>query len=258
MNHPVLARAKTLSRRIYASLPWGFRVANLFLKLASGYIDAFGRLVYAEMIKAGVEGMPPVNGEPAQAWVDRVQGPKGPDKLPRGYGAEFGKRIYAFLLSKTHSVDLAEEIMSRLMMDIARGKLHFKGGYDVKQSEGLIFQQATRAILDVKREQHGRKNDRMAPDSLTDDVGDTIDLADPSSFQHLDSMLPRSEMGRVMHDLQQIHPKAVEWFEAKLEGLSGRELAEQWGVTAPRVHQLEEKIIPGVKLVLQKYLRDAA
>jgi len=254
MHSPVLARAQQLSRRIYASLPWGYRVATVVLKLASAYIDVFGRLVYAEMIKAGVTGMPPINGEPAETWKDKIQGPKGPDRLPKGYGHEFGKKIYAFLLSKTRNLDTTEEVLSRLMMNIARHKLTFKEGYDLKQSESMMFQSALRVLIDIKREQKSRGN----PNSLTDDMGDQIDLADPSSFRHLDNMLPHSEMGRIMDDIQKVHPKAVEWFEAKLEGLKGSDIATQWGVSAPRVNQLEAVIIPGVKKVLQKYLRDAA
>ena len=258
MHHPVLARAEALSRRIYASFPWGYRVANLFLKLASGYIDAFGRLVYAEMIKAGVTDMPPINGEPAEAYKDKIQGPRGPDKLPRGYGAEFGKRIYAFLMSKTRSVETTEEVMSRMMMDIARGKLRFQAGFDLKQSEALLYKTALRTVLDIKREQKGRDNARMVPESLTDDMGETVDLSDPSAFKHLDGMLPQSEMHKIMDDLQRVDPRAVAWFEAKLEGLRSVEIAEQWGVSKPALSQFESRVEPLVKKVLMKYLRDAA
>lgn len=258
MHHPVIARAEALSRRIYASFPWGYRVANLFLKLASGYIDAFGRLVYAEMIKAGVTDMPPINGESAESYADKVQGPRGPDKLPRGYGSEFGKRIYAFLMSKTHNIETTEEVMSRMMMDIARGKIRFQGGFDLKQSEALLYKTALRTVLDIKREQKGRNNDRLTPESLTDDMGETIDLSDPSAFKHLDGMIPQSEVHRIVDELSKLDPRAVEWFEGKLEGLKNKEMAAQWGVSEPRFIQIENLVEPLVKQILMKYLRDAA
>lgn len=56
----LLRRAVDLSRRIYTSLPWGYRIAELFTVLAGDSLEAFGRVIYAEFIKSVVRGMPDV------------------------------------------------------------------------------------------------------------------------------------------------------------------------------------------------------
>jgi RNA polymerase sigma factor (sigma-70 family) len=253
----VLARARTLNRRIYASFPWGFRVANLLLKVASSYIETVGRVVLAEFIKAGVTGLPEIAGSPAAAFVEKVQGPRGPDRLPKGVGLEFGKKIYATLMAKSRSVDVTEEALSRLMLNIARGKVTVRPGVPVHEAEAFMMHAAKNLLIDIYREKASRpRGDSMTMDD--EDEGAMIDLADPNSFRHLDEMIPRSEMANLMRDLEKIHPKAPSWFEAQLEGLTGRELAEEWGVSPPRVHQLEQTFLPKVKQVLREYIQAAA
>ena len=59
-QHVLHRQAVDLSRRIYASLPWGFRIARLFEVLAADSLDAFGRVVTAQMVLAVVRGIPDI------------------------------------------------------------------------------------------------------------------------------------------------------------------------------------------------------
>jgi len=252
--NPVLARARSLNRRIYASLPWGYRVAHLILRVASGYIDVFGRVVLAEFIKSGVEGLPPINGEPALAYQDKVQGPRGPDRLPKGSGKAFGQKVYATLMAKVRNVEVVEEALSRVMLDFARGKVRIEQGSPLPKAEAFIFHLVKNAVVDLSREQRSRPQGDM----LLDEDGGTIDFEDPNTFRHFDQMLPRSEMSSFLRELEKVHPKAVPWLEAKLEGLSSREIADEWGVSPPRVNQIENAFMPKLRALLQEYIQAAA
>lgn len=250
MIHLLAARAKDLNRKIYASLPWGYRIAGLMLHLASGTTDAVGKAMYAEFLKAGVDGLPPINGEPASSVADKYLGKA--HRLPSGYGREFGNKLYATLLSKARNPELVEETLSRLMVNMARGKTAVKPGTELKQAESFVIGAAINLLKDIWREQKVRKQDETLD---IDQEG--INLSDPSAFRHLENMLPHSELPRIMRDIEAIDPRATSWFEAKLEGLLSSEIADEWGVSKPRLSQWEARVLPKIKEVLMEYLEAA-
>jgi DNA-directed RNA polymerase specialized sigma24 family protein len=243
----VLAKAKYLSRQIYASLPWGFRVAHLLLKLSFSLTDTLGKVIYAHFLQAGVTGLPPINGQDALAAPETLY--KHPERLPTGYGKNFANKIYAHLIRKTRSPDLAEEVVSDIMVLLTKG-IGLKQGIPLGQAEAYIFRLVNFTLVDIMRK---AKND-VSLDSPTDDEDFSIDLADPKTFQDLDELIPRSELEAVLREIGKVHPKAVDWFKAQLEGVSDRELAEAWGVSAPRVNQLVGKFAPEVKRIIQEHL----
>ncbi|HEY0467625.1 MAG TPA: hypothetical protein VGC79_25670, partial [Polyangiaceae bacterium] len=63
------------------------------------------------------------DGKPAFDLIQEVQR-KGVDALPPGYGKPFAGRVYKILLSKFSDPELAQEVLSQVMLQAARGKLH--------------------------------------------------------------------------------------------------------------------------------------
>lgn len=249
--HHLLAKAWDLSRRIYASLPWGYRVAGLMLHIASSLTDTLGKVVYSEFIKAGVAEMPPLNGEvPARGDIK-------PGKLPSGYGKRFGERLYAALLAKSRNPDTVEEAISNLMLKIADGRLgSVREGSNLREAEQYVIRQALSELSNLWRKEHGRgeRSQRFTDD--IDEVG--VNLSDPNSFRELDQMLPKSELSKLMRDLESVNERAPSWLEAKLDGLTGTQLAQEWGVGKSRIVGWEDRYLPAIKKVLTKYIQDAA
>ncbi len=238
MIRPILARLRDLNRRVYASLPWGFRVANVILKLAYSITETVGRVCYAEFLKANVEGMPP-GAEPGTK----------PERLPPGYGQRFGERLYALLLQKSRNPDMVEEVLAELMVTASKGKFDIRPGTTLRGAEQYVIRAALNILINIIR-----SNKR----NQTEEIDDTVDVSDPNAFQSLDKMLPRAELERLMQDLSRINPRAPSWLEAQLEGLRNVELAEEWGVSKSNITGWEQRYVPEIKKVVLRYLREAA
>lgn len=262
--HPLVAKAKELGRRLYASLPWGYRVAGLMLHLASGVTDILGRVAYAAFIKAGVEGMPAVRGEAPNA----VQH-SNPDKLPSGYGKRFGEKVYAILLKKLRDPELVEEVMSQILIRISSGKVaeNLRPGTTLSGAENYVLQLVSRVMQDYFRSEHGREDRGTRRQKIYLDHPVTgnpefekekIDLADPTSFKDLDTMLPKHEIPKLMRDLKRVHERAPGWLEARLDGLTGSDIGEEWGVGKTAVAEWEKRYVPAIKKVLSEYIQAAA
>lgn len=236
-----IATVETLNRRIYASLPWGYRVAQVLIKLSYNLTETTGRVFYSLFLKSGVEGMPP-GAEPGTK----------PERLPRGYGHAFGQKIYAFVLKKVRNPDLAAQVLSELLMKVAKGQFKVDKGVHINKAESYVFQSAARAVVDVLRETKGRKDRNQ--DRKFEELD--INLSDPSAFRELDELLPQYDLDQLLEELEDINDRAPSWLKAQLEGLSNVELAEQWGVGKSRINEWENHNLPKIKKVVQQYVRD--
>lgn len=250
------SRARALNRRIYASLPYGYRVANLLLKLAAGSEEAFGRFVYAQFVELGVTDMPEVRGMPAESFKGRLKGPRGPDRLPRGYGHAFGKRAFNLARSKfgVKNMEVIETGAALLYSKFLRGKVYIQEGTPLPQAEKItlaVFMNSIRDAFDSFEVQN-RGTTSLGIDPLE------LDLYDPDSWREVEQAIPANTLSRIMNEVGRIHPRAADWVEAKLEGLSSRDIASEWGISAPRVSQIEKAIVPRIYEVFQKYLEAAA
>lgn len=247
--HLLAAKACALSRRIYASFPWGYRVAGVMLHLASGLTSDVGKVLYAAFLKAGVDGMPPVK--------DVEKAVKNPALLPTGYGKRFAERLYATLLSKVRNPATVEDILGRLMEQVAQGKLEgLKPGSPLIAAEQFVMTMAMRLRSEYIRKEFGRPDRSLKP--RMEQLDETIDFEDPDSFKNFGELLPSSEVERLMRDLSKIDTRAPSWLEAKLSGLSNVEIAEEWGVGKSRVTGWEKDHLPAIKKVILRYVEEAA
>lgn len=260
MIRPLVEQANDLSRRIYASFPWGYRLAGLLVKLAFSLTETVGNSLYGLFIEQGVQGMPLVDGKPASDVLDRIKG--HPERLPRGYGKAFGERLYAYVLNKARQPEDADEVMSRILLKIPLKKIKIQEGINLRAAEAYAYKMAGRELVDyfreigkLKRKDRSNALPQMVP---IDQMDGPLDLSDPNAFQALKDMLPQTELHRMLRDIEGIHERATSWVEAQLEGITNRELAAEWGVTPPVVNQWEQKYVSRIKQVVLRYLRDAA
>jgi DNA-directed RNA polymerase specialized sigma24 family protein len=254
-QHVLARRATALSRRIYGSLPWGYRIAGLLVVLSGDSLDAFGKVIAGEMILAVVRGMPDVGGRPAFDWIREVQ-TEGAEVLPPGTGRQFAAKVYKVLLTRFGSPDVAQEAMSNVLLQVARHKLHIKNGASVHEAESYVITIALNAARDILRAQGRRRENPLVRDRDDDEV--TIDVEDPESFRNLDQAITRDQMGRMLRDLEEVHPRAPDYVRALLDGDSATEIAEDWRVTPSYVSKFKRLVGPEIRRFVQERFRSAS
>jgi DNA-directed RNA polymerase specialized sigma24 family protein len=217
------------------------------LHLASSITDSFGRASYLEFIRAGVVDMPPLNGAPPSRDLKSV---------PPGYGKKFGDRVYAVLLSSSRNPDVVEDALSRTLMKMVDGKLHLREGSSLRDAESYVLLAAKNSLKEIWRQKKPEQSFPTSDPENEDDV--QINFMDPNSFRHLDKLIPKTELGRLMADLERVNERAPSWLEAKLDGLTGVEIAQEWGVGKSRITNWEHDNVPAIKRVLLRYIQEAA
>lgn len=242
---------EALNRKIYASLPWGYRVAQLMLKLSFSLTETLGRVVYTLFLNSGVQDMPP-GAKPGS------NGKFKPERLPRGYGLDFGKKIYNIVLKKTKSPITTEEILSDFMLNLVKHKDKISDKYTLRQAETYILGALKLTIASYYRDQNGREDRgqvKVKP-TLIDD-NNIFDTLNPSAFEHLDEMLPAHDLDLLLKELEDINAKAPSWLTSQIEGLSSTEIAERWNVSKGAVSQWETKYIPKIQEVVKDFIQDS-
>jgi hypothetical protein len=220
------------------------------LHIASSLTDAVGRAFYHEFVKAGVADMPAINGEVPARTVKSV---------PAGYGKRFGTLLYVIVLKKVHNPDLTEEILTEALLRVAAGKLKLlREGSSLKEAERYSIQLVQNTISDVFRKNVGQGKERRPQRFQDIDDDPVVNLADPNAFRALDRMISRSDLTKLMRDLEKVDARAPSWLEAKLDGCSSTDIARDWGVGKSRVSGWEKEFLPDIKRVLSRYVQDAA
>jgi len=254
-------RASDLARRIYASLPWGLRVANFFMRLASDMIDAFGRIVLAEMIKRGVTDLPDIGDVPALSWQEKLQklGTRAADRLPKNYGRKFGQMCWNVMLAKTKNPEMVEELMTWTIERLLANPHVIREGVTRAEAEGFILMMLKNRAKDIWKSQ-GRRRDINVPE-LRDEEGVTIDVMDPNSFKELAEMLPEHTLRAIIRDLEAIHPNAAAYIDLAFQGYDDKEIAEnamlpamERAVTPAALNKWKKKWLPRIQQVMKKYL----
>jgi len=254
-QHVLARRATDLSRRIYASLPWGYRLAGLLLVLSGDSLDAFGKVIAGEMILAAVRGMPDVGSKPAFDWIQEVQ-TKGVEVLPLGTGRQFAAKVYKILLTRFGSPDVAQDAMSNVLLQVARRKLHIKNGASIHDAESYVITIALNAARDILRAQGRRRENPLVRDNQ--DEGFTIDVENPESFRNLDTAITPDQMRKMLRDLEGVHPRAADYVRALLDGDSATEIAENWQVTPSYISKFKRIVGPEIRRFMEERFRSAS
>jgi hypothetical protein len=220
MFSTLAASALDLRRRVYASLPWGFRLANLLMRVSSN-TDAFGRVAYGLFLMAGVTELPSIDGKPPEVFEPDTF--RDIDKfLPREYGKAYGEKVYRALLKSFRNPSFVEDIMSMGLIKVMDA-ISNKGGtllshlrWKTKaEAENFLLRMMINMGIDVTR----RENKSL---SIVDEEGEDRIIEDPQAFKQLEDLLPEKEMAQIKHELEKIDERLAPdidlYFDLLLEG----------------------------------------
>lgn len=201
-----LARcASIVARKLYASLPRGLRVVNLFIKLAdaSSGIETFGRVMYAEFIKKGVKGLPPIHGKPVEEVIKNPNAPNLATLLPRNYGGDLGRKAYGSLLQMGLSPEVAADTMQEFAINFLT-KSPIEEGSNVHEAEHFTLR-GLRMFGMTRRRSENRHRRRETPSLVKDDDGEDVvhDIKDEGIFDAVSNMVSADYMNRMVKHLDQ-------------------------------------------------------
>jgi hypothetical protein len=254
----LVTAALTLRRKVYASLPWGYRLADFLTKLASVESDGFGQAVYGLFLMYGVTDMPPIKGEPAENH--KPTSPKEIDrKVPHGYGSDYGGLVYKTLLSKFKNVDFVSDVMMEGVLKLTTNATLGKSleGKTLVEARKIFHTTVYRIGLNMVRSK-GREV------SMTDDEGLERIIEDPNAWDELGKEVPEVILKHVQQDLATIDPRLLPdlplYFKLLTEGYNNSEIVrdrmlpflEETGMSyANWKKRYEQKI----KSILEKHLK---
>lgn len=241
-----LARvASIVARKLYASLPRGLRLINLFVKLAdsNASLNTFARIVYLEFLKKGVEGMPPINGKPVEEAVPNPQAPDALKHIPSNYGTNFGRKAYGLLfqmgISPADMSDLLQDFLVEFFQKspVQEGRaLHEAEHYTLK---GLRMFAMTRRRSIKRHRQH------EAPTLVKDDggEGDVVrEIKDDGIFDAVNNMVSADYMNRM-----------VKFLDDKLKGRVGEGVVPRYFELSLEEGVDDKQIIQNKMLPLRQY-----
>jgi hypothetical protein len=218
----LILASQNLARRLYASLPWGLRVADLFLRLAADSTEAFGRMIFAEFLLRGVTEMP----DPGPRWNPKSSKPA--DTLPRGYGQDFASRVYKTLIGKFRDPELAENAMVEFMIrfTLQGGSKGLRDKCPLKEAQGYVMtgvvRQGINVVNDKTKQRHREK-------SITQEDADgeetNLDISDPHAFEDIAELIPEHQLKSLLRELsQKVHPDAGLYVKYLTEGYNEKEI----------------------------------
>jgi len=234
----LLKSARELRRKIFASMPWGYRLAHLILVLANANAEGWGKLLYALFLQKGVKGMPDIRGQDANEWFeaqpDAIKKERNADKLsrklPSGYGSGFGHKIYKFALVIAHRPDKVDDELQKLMeyLTVRGGIDHMHDGVDLSKAESYIINSVQNRSYNIQEEKK-RELSRGTSLTVTDSDGNTVqvDKTDPEAAKRLDQQI---ELRHILSKptteraLNKAHPDGMTFIELILEGYDVSEI----------------------------------
>ena len=219
------ARANKLSSHLWQGVAWETRVGHLMLRLAGSGASSWGKAMYMEFQKAGIE-------------VPRVSD-----------GANWGEKTYAFLKGRRGMRhEQIEDAMQEFYMEILSGKKKVSGDVDLKQAMSWALRGLTNKQIDDHRK---TKREVGMP---VDEEGVQRDVKDIKSWGQMSTMLNRRTVKSILRDLPKIHERAVEWFQMVMNGMQNRDIAEAWGKHRSEVSRWQRTHVPKIRLVVEKYI----
>lgn len=226
----LLIRAADTRRKLFASLPWGYRLATIFLALDAAMLEAWGRQVGLMMLQAGVPDMP----NPGPKW--KPEKPNVRD-LPRGYCQDIAKRAYGLALKQSGNPDTAADIMQDVLLDVMSGKLKLDGKKGQAATVSFLLKGVQWKASDARKKQQRRREDST---ERSDDEGEsTLNLVDdafesnpywsanPQQFQRIEDVFPRDVWkNEVLPATTKVHPDMAFFFALLEDGYTAKEIVE--------------------------------
>lgn len=226
----LLIRAAETRRKLFTQLPWGYRLATIFLSMDGPMLEAWGRQMGALMLQAGVDKMP----DPGPKW-----NPAKPNvrNLPRGYCQDLAKRAYQLALKTTGNPALAGDAMQDYMLKIMSGAVKLDGTKDKSSVDSYILNGVTLDSKYVRRKQDSRRE--QSTSGGDDDEESTLDLVDeafesnpywsanPQQFKRIEDVFPREIWrNKILPATTKVHPDMGFFFALLEDGYTAKEIVE--------------------------------
>jgi len=229
----LLVRASDLRRKIYSSLPWGFRLARIFQAISGAEKDNWAMMIGIIMLRAGVTDMP----DPGPGW--KPNNPRG-SRLPRGYAGldDLAGKAFGMALKGVGSPAIADDLLQDVVMGLW-SKPTMKA-VTLKEAKNYVLHTVKLAIMTQRKE----KQHRALP---TDEEGNDLDLVDdviernpywtsePRQFDSVKDALPEGFWDKEIEpELSAINPSMPFFFALLDSGYEMKEIVEgdmlpDWG-----------------------------
>jgi hypothetical protein len=238
----LILASSEVRRRLWASLSWNERFAEVFTVLAEATHEPFSRAMAAMFLLAGVRGMPPIKGQSPEEFMAAFKGGKHGQgswhsqvnaltaMLPRGYAGVIGGAAFKQALAVSrNNIDTAEDILSMVLTTFLGG-----AGQNIKP---VSFGEAIKLVqtsahntginLGKKRQREvmpgaGEEDDERSgvPEGIAPGVHNLDELA----HKHVKLLLEAMHSSALKSELEHIHPSAVQYVELLLEGYDKSEI----------------------------------
>jgi hypothetical protein len=179
---------------------WDLRLGHLVfqIRLATD-ANLFGRTMYGLFWVWGVEGLPPLPNPPTTL--------REISRVPKGYGAAFGRSVYGAVMSKLKSDDMVSEVLSDFLLKVMSKDHELAAklkGMPVKQAEAYIMVSVMHARVNQQRKNFRRK-DKAGPEDISDTQIEHV-MEDPDRGE-LKDLFPPDVMHSITKDIQSIFEK---------------------------------------------------
>lgn len=217
-------RASGLNRSIWASLPWGYRLATVFLRLADASMaDLWGRQLGALFLQAGVTDMPP----PGPRWNPARP---NPGNLPAGYLRREAMMAYQVALKKIGNPQDAEDVVQDALLKVMEGGTKVKAA-PLKSALSYFVTSVGWAADNLAKRKRNRRTDSPKEDEDGEGESDrdmgmvdkTFDrnpywYDDPGDYRLIERLFsPATWERKVKPALARIHPAMPEFFDMLLD-----------------------------------------
>lgn len=232
--------AVALQRKVYASLPWGYRLANFLTRLADYGTKAFGQVFLKTLQTMGVD-VPPT-------------------EKPNSVGDMF----YRALLSKFKDPSFVEEIMQDSITNLLDKNHRLNKamkGLPYSECKAILMTSMKNLGIDILRR---RKKEEY---SIDDPEGERV-VEDPGSWDELGEYIPERTLQEIEKDLaKSVNPKLLPdlplYFKLLVDGYADSEILKNkmlpfladWGEFSHSQYVNWQKTYKDkIKTVLKKHL----
>jgi hypothetical protein len=237
---------------VYASLPWGYRLAKTFFELKIGSTASdFGRTAYGIFLLSDVTGMPEAPFIPKNT--------RDISRLPKNYGVDFGRRAEVQAMkgakgNKTDSEDILAKAWTRLLTET-----HLKEslkGKTLKDAEGLVLRMVMTTGFDFAKSKSRQRIDDVEGviEQTSGDWGDLGELLLESEKKELLKEMEKAVSPRIAPDLPL-------YFQLLMDGVSNKTILEEGMLPSLKDNPVSEvtmyKYRNSIKEVLEKHLEKA-
>lgn len=226
----LLIRAADTRRKLFSSLPWGYRLATVLLAMEAPMLEAWGRQMGALMLQAGVSDMP----NPGPKWD-----PAKPNvrNLPRGYCQDLAKHSYALALKQTGNPANAADAMQDFLLKVMSGKVKIDGKKSFSAAQSFLLTGIKwEAGAERKKQQRRREDSTERSDEDGDSTLDLVDdafesnpywSANPQQFKRIEDVFPREVWkNEVLPATTKVHPDMAFFFALLEDGYTAKEIIE--------------------------------